>query len=75
MIDLLRSIQDPAIGEVQMQLLSVIKDEDYPKKFVDLETLKKEMIFKKYNKTIGPSWQGQKVVVRPEKVGSCYRVR
>ncbi|CAL2039401.1 unnamed protein product [Caenorhabditis brenneri] len=69
MIDLLRSIQDPAIGEVQMQLLSVIKDEDYPEKFVNLEFLEKEMIFKKYNKTIGPSWQGQKVVVRPEKIG------
>ncbi|EGT53359.1 hypothetical protein CAEBREN_23783 [Caenorhabditis brenneri] len=55
-----------------MQLLSVIKDEDYPQNFVNLETLENEMIFKKYNKTIGPSWQGQKVVVRPEKVGSTH---
>ncbi|CAL2038621.1 unnamed protein product [Caenorhabditis brenneri] len=69
MVELLRSIQDPAIGEVQMQSLSVVKDQDYPAKYLGLKHLEKELIFKKYNQTFGPFWQGQKTIIRSDKIG------
>uniref|UniRef100_A0A1I7TYD2 Glycosyltransferase family 92 protein n=3 Tax=Caenorhabditis tropicalis TaxID=1561998 RepID=A0A1I7TYD2_9PELO len=69
MIDVLRSIEDPFIGEVQMQILSVIKDQDYPDRFLNKGRLEDELIFKKYNETVGPEWKGMKTVIRSDKVG------
>uniref|UniRef100_A0A1I7V4M9 Glycosyltransferase family 92 protein n=1 Tax=Caenorhabditis tropicalis TaxID=1561998 RepID=A0A1I7V4M9_9PELO len=66
-VDVLRSIDDPAVGEVQMQSMSIVKDEDYPKRFVNVKEMKKELIFEKYNKTVDPTWQGSKAIIKPEK--------
>uniref|UniRef100_A0A1I7V4M8 Glycosyltransferase family 92 protein n=1 Tax=Caenorhabditis tropicalis TaxID=1561998 RepID=A0A1I7V4M8_9PELO len=68
-VDVLRSIDDPAVGEVQMQSMSIVKDEDYPKRFVNVKEMKKELIFEKYNKTVDPTWQGSKAIIKPEKIG------
>ncbi|KAF1755521.1 hypothetical protein GCK72_011971 [Caenorhabditis remanei] len=69
MVEVLRSIQDPTIGDVQLQSLSVVRDQDYPDKYLNLEELEKELIFKKFNDSIDPVWQGLKTIIRPNKIG------
>ena len=68
MVEVLRSIQDPTVGDVQLQSLSVVRDQDYPEKYLNLEELDKELIFKKFNDSIDPVWQGLKTIIRPNKV-------
>lgn len=68
MIDLLRSIQDPSIGVLDVPHVHVIQNDDFPAKFENRTQLEKELIFKKYNKTTSNQITGSKFIIRPDKV-------
>ncbi|CAB05267.2 Glycosyltransferase family 92 protein [Caenorhabditis elegans] len=69
MIDLLRSIQDPSIGVLDVPHVHVIQNDDFPAKFENRTQLEKELIFKKYNKTTSNQITGSKFIIRPDKIG------
>lgn len=68
MIDVLRSIQDSSVGEVQLQSTTIVKDQDYPDKYENIEQLEQELIFKKYNETVKKTMSGTKPIIKSEKV-------
>ncbi|CDX47508.1 Glycosyltransferase family 92 protein [Caenorhabditis elegans] len=69
MIDVLRSIQDSSVGEVQLQSTTIVKDQDYPDKYENIEQLEQELIFKKYNETVKKTMSGTKPIIKSEKIG------
>ncbi|CAP21895.2 Protein CBG00446 [Caenorhabditis briggsae] len=60
---------DPGIGEILIQVMSIVKDKDYPAKYKNSKELENELIFKKYNQSLTPIWKGKKAIVRSDKIG------
>uniref|UniRef100_A0A1I7T6J3 Glycosyltransferase family 92 protein n=2 Tax=Caenorhabditis tropicalis TaxID=1561998 RepID=A0A1I7T6J3_9PELO len=68
LLNLLNSVDNGKLAEVQMPILNIVKSGNAPEKYENEEQVRREMISMKYNKTAGPTWDASKALIRPEKV-------
>ncbi|KAF1754190.1 hypothetical protein GCK72_020750 [Caenorhabditis remanei] len=64
--------QDPYVGELIFPVLNIVKYGDVAEKFVDVPTLKRDMMFRQWTDTVDPTWNASKAIVRPEKIGIMF---
>ncbi|CAI5447562.1 unnamed protein product [Caenorhabditis angaria] len=68
-LDELRLIENPNIGEIQMQVQRILKTGDYPEKYDGkLENIGRSVAHVRWKNATRATWDAMKLIVRPEKI-------